>query len=47
MKKKNFLVTGVAGFIGSKLAEKLLINGYKVTGVDDFSSGYKKNIPKR
>tara|TARA_B100000242_G_scaffold293167_1_gene270440 strand:+ start:161 stop:1087 length:927 start_codon:yes stop_codon:yes gene_type:complete len=46
MKKKNFLVTGVAGFIGSKLAEKLLINGYKVTGVDDFSSGYKKNIPK-
>jgi UDP-N-acetylglucosamine/UDP-N-acetylgalactosamine 4-epimerase len=39
-----WLVTGVAGFIGSNLLEKLLTLNQKVVGVDNFATGYKKNI---
>ena len=42
--KKTWLVTGAAGFIGSNLIEYLLINGQKVIALDNFSTGYKKNI---
>ncbi len=38
------LVTGVAGFIGSHLAERLLELGYEVTGVDAFIDYYPKHI---
>jgi len=38
------VVTGVAGFVGSHLAERLLALGYHVVGVDNFSSGYPKNM---
>jgi nucleoside-diphosphate-sugar epimerase len=38
------LVVGVAGFIGSQLAEKLLSDNIQVIGLDDFSSGEKKNL---
>jgi nucleoside-diphosphate-sugar epimerase len=31
---KSILITGVGGFIGSKLATKLLTLGYDVTGID-------------
>jgi len=37
---RNALVTGAAGFIGSNLVRKLLEEGWKVTGVDDLSSGH-------
>ena len=40
----KWLVTGAAGFIGSHLTEALLSLGQKVTGLDDFSTGYRKNI---
>ena len=40
------MITGVAGFIGSKVAKKFLETGYFVYGVDDLSSDYKNNIPK-
>lgn len=43
-RKKTWLVTGVAGFIGSNIAEFLLSNNQKVIGVDDFSTGRKKNL---
>jgi UDP-N-acetylglucosamine 4-epimerase len=40
----HWLITGVAGFIGSNLLEALLELGQKVTGLDNFSSGYKHNL---
>ncbi len=43
-KPKRWLVTGVAGFIGSHLLEKLLELGQSVVGLDNFSEGYQKNI---
>lgn len=43
-KNKLILITGVAGFIGSNLAEKCLKLGFKVRGVDNFISGTKENI---
>lgn len=46
MHKNNLVigVTGAAGFIGSNLCEILIINGYKVIGVDDLSKGSKNNL---
>jgi len=44
---KNILVTGVAGLLGSRLADWILKNTeYKVIGIDDLSGGYKEHIPK-
>jgi UDP-glucose 4-epimerase len=34
-----YIVTGCAGFIGSNLVDRLLARGYKVVGVDNFSTG--------
>lgn len=41
---KTWLVTGAAGFIGSNIVEKLLTLNQWVVGLDDFSTGYRKNI---
>jgi UDP-N-acetylglucosamine 4-epimerase len=41
---KVWLITGVAGFIGSNLLEALLELGQTVVGVDNFSTGHAKNI---
>lgn len=38
------LVTGVAGFIGSNLADALLDRGYAVRGVGNFETGRKQNL---
>ncbi len=40
---RNWLVTGVAGFIGSNLLEKLLSLNQKVVGLDNFSTGRRRN----
>jgi len=40
----NWLVTGVAGFIGSNLLETLLKLDQKVTGLDNFSTGHRHNL---
>src|SRR5271168_3756238 len=39
-----YLITGVAGFIGSSLARALLAQGEQVRGVDNFSTGKRENI---
>ena len=41
---KNCLVTGVAGFIGSHLARRLLAGGCQVTGIDCFTDYYDRTI---
>ena len=43
-KQNKFLVSGGAGFIGSNLVEKLINGGNDVYIIDDFSSGYEKNL---
>ena len=40
----TYLVTGVAGFIGSTLARALLARGEQVRGVDNFSTGKRENL---
>jgi UDP-N-acetylglucosamine 4-epimerase len=41
---KTWLVTGVAGFIGSNLLEKLLETDQHVIGLDNFSTGKRRNL---
>jgi dTDP-glucose 4,6-dehydratase len=38
------LITGVAGFLGSHLADRLLAAGYEVVGMDNFITGSPDNI---
>ena len=40
------LITGVAGFIGSNLAGRLIKKGYKVIGIDNLSYGVREQIPE-
>lgn len=40
------LVTGVSGFIGSNLAERLLKDGHEVIGLDSLAHGREEQIPK-
>ncbi len=44
LNNKSILVTGGAGFIGSNLCEELLTVGAKVTCLDNFSTGLRKNL---
>src|SRR5262245_40815377 len=41
---KTWLITGVAGFIGSNLLEKLLRLDQRVVGIDNFSTGRRTNL---
>ena len=41
---KRWLITGVAGFIGSNLLDALLGLGQEVVGLDDFSTGHRANL---
>jgi UDP-N-acetylglucosamine 4-epimerase len=41
---KKWLVTGVAGFIGSNLLEELLRLDQMVTGLDNFATGHQRNL---
>jgi UDP-N-acetylglucosamine 4-epimerase len=41
---RRWLVTGVAGFIGCNLLQSLLELGQEVVGLDNFSTGYRRNL---
>lgn len=43
-KRYHWLITGVAGFIGSNLLETLLGLGQQVTGIDNFITGHRHNL---
>ena len=45
--RRRWLVTGVAGFIGSHLLEALLARGQEVVGLDDLSTGSPANLAFR
>ena len=42
----NILITGVAGFIGSKLAIKLLSEGFQIYGIDSLNDYYDVKLKK-
>ncbi len=44
MNKKKALITGGCGFIGSHLAQGLIMAGHDVVVLDDFSSGRRENL---
>lgn len=43
---KRILITGIAGFIGSHVAEKLLREGHDVIGIDNFNDFYDPRVKK-
>ena len=43
---ETVLITGVAGFLGSHIADQCLKLGFNVIGIDDLSGGYIENIPQ-
>jgi len=45
-KTQTWLITGVAGFIGSNLLETLLKHNQKVVGLDNFETGHQHNLDK-
>jgi len=45
--KKTILITGVAGFIGSNLANRLVEEGHRVVGIDNLAYGVAEQIPSR
>ena len=43
-RRKKILVTGGAGFVGSHLVDKLMMEGHDVTVLDNFFTGQQRNI---
>ena len=44
LEPKSWLITGVAGFIGSNLLESLLKINQRVVGLDNFATGHQRNL---
>jgi len=40
----TYLVTGAGGFIGSHLVRRLLADGHRVRGIDNFATGHRSNL---
>ena len=45
MEKRTYFITGVAGFLGSHLADRFLKEGHRVIGNDNLVGGYLDNVP--
>ena len=45
MQRPRIVITGVAGFIGSNLAERMLAEGFEVVGIDNLAYGLHEQIP--
>ena len=43
---KDVFITGIAGFLGSHLADAFIEEGHTVAGNDNFSGGYESNVPE-
>ena len=42
----KILITGIAGFIGSHLADRLHLLGHEILGIDNFSAYYNIGFKK-
>jgi UDP-glucose 4-epimerase len=42
----RILITGVAGFMGSHIADSMIEAGHEVLGIDNLMGGYESNIPR-
>ncbi len=45
MEKQRIFISGVAGFLGSHLADAFLADGHEVVGIDNMIGGYLDNVP--
>ena len=45
MQKERVFITGIAGFLGSHLADSFLADGHEVIGIDNMIGGYLDNVP--
>ena len=43
---KRIFITGIAGFLGSHIADRCLAEGYRVSGCDNLTGGYLDNVPR-
>lgn len=43
---KKIFITGIAGFLGSHVADEFINQGYEVAGNDNLIGGYEDNVPK-
>ena len=43
---KKVFITGIAGFLGSHVADEFIHQGYEVAGNDNLIGGYEDNVPK-
>jgi UDP-glucose 4-epimerase len=46
MTKQKIFISGVAGFLGSHLADAFLADGHEVVGIDNLIGGYLDNVPR-
>jgi len=46
LSEKRIFITGIAGFLGSHIADRCLAEGYGVSGCDNLTGGYLDNVPR-
>ena len=42
----KIFITGIAGFLGSHIADRLIEQGNEVSGCDNLIGGYMENVPE-